>query len=95
MKIPAILITSLIVFPIVFPAFGYIFWGRPYRRRMILGYFTPASIADYFDQFWAGRDQYGVLAAKYRNALNTGSGSSAAAAAAGNELRIEMFDLLQ
>jgi hypothetical protein len=82
----------LIVALIVFPALGYIFWGRPYRRRMILGYFTPASIADYFDQFWAGRDHYGSLTAKYRKALKAAP-DSPETAAAGERLCDEMFDL--
>jgi hypothetical protein len=82
------LITALIVVP----ALGYIFWGRPYRRRMILGYFTPTSIADYFDQFWAGCDHYGLLSTKYRTALKAGPDSSEAAEA-GERLCDEMLDL--
>jgi hypothetical protein len=87
-EIHFVLITALIVLP----ALGYIFWGRPYRRRMILGYFTPASIADYFDQFWAGRDQYGFLSAKYRKALKAVP-ESRETCDAGVQLRDAMFDL--
>jgi hypothetical protein len=87
-EIQVVLITALIVLP----ALGYIFWGRPYRRRMILGYFTPATIADYFDQFWAGRDQFGFLSAKYRKALKAAP-ESRETRDAGVQLCDEMFDL--
>ncbi len=67
---------------IVLPALGYIFWGRPYRRRMILGYFTPHSIADYFDQFWAGNARYGELTTAYNKARQSSSQSDDTARAA-------------
>ncbi len=51
---------------VVVPAAGYLLWGRRYRRRMILGYFTPTAIAQYFDQFWGGNSTYGSLSRDYR-----------------------------
>lgn len=56
---------------ILIPALAYLFWGRPYRRNMVLGYFTPNAIADYFDQFWAGSDHYSAMAKEYRERLSS------------------------
>ena len=54
---------------ILLPGLAYVFWGRTYRRRMILSYFTPGSIADYLDQFWAGSEQHSNLSARYVEAV--------------------------
>ena len=50
---------------IVIPALGYVLWGRRYRRRMILNYFTPNVIAQYFNQFFPG-SIYGSEAKDYQ-----------------------------
>src|SRR5262249_12726216 len=51
---------------IVIPALGYVLWGRRYRRRMILYYFTPNVIAQYFIQFFPGSNNYGSVARDYQ-----------------------------
>lgn len=78
---------------IVLPVLGYVFWGRPYRRRMILGYFSSHAIVNYFEQFWAGFDSFALLAARYHNLSHAEPPHPDQLKAVERELRNKMYDL--
>jgi hypothetical protein len=55
---------------IVVPALAYLVEGRRYRREMILAYFSPDIICDYFRQFWSGNSRFSELIDKYKAAYS-------------------------
>jgi hypothetical protein len=54
---------------ILLPVFFYMVEGRTYRRDMILAYFSPDVVSNYFGQFWSGDNGYSELIQKYKNAI--------------------------
>ena len=50
--------------------FAYLNIGQKKKIEVITGFYTPDTIADYFDQFWAGRDGFRTLVRHYRGVLD-------------------------
>lgn len=50
--------------------FAYINLGQKKKLEFISGFYTPDTIADYFDQFWSGRDGVPLLVRRYRDSLS-------------------------
>jgi hypothetical protein len=65
-----LLIALLVNALILLPALLYLLEGRLFRRQMILGYFTPSIISDYFRQFWAGDPECSQLVDEYERVVN-------------------------
>ncbi|MGH7154632.1 MAG: hypothetical protein ACREF3_11955 [Acetobacteraceae bacterium] len=49
------------------PVFAYLNVGQVKKVEVIRGFYTAELIADYFDQFWSGRDSIADLVAQWRN----------------------------
>ncbi len=48
--------------------FSYLNIGQKKKIEIIIGFYTPNTIADYFNEFWLGRDGFGLAVKNYRNA---------------------------
>ena len=70
-----ILIEALAIIPGLF----YIAEGRRYRREMILAYFSPSIIYNYFEQFWSGSKDVADAMAVYRTAYDVDGSAKVAA----------------
>jgi hypothetical protein len=60
--------TFLSLWLVMAAVFAYLNVGQKKKIEVISGFYTPDTIADYFDQFWAGRDGFRKLVPNYRNA---------------------------
>jgi hypothetical protein len=60
--------TFLSLWLVMAAVFAYLNVGQKKKIEVISGFYTPDSIADYFDQFWAGRDGFLRLVLNYRGA---------------------------
>ena len=49
------------------PVFAYVTIGQVKKMEVIRGFYTPALIAEYFDQFWSGRDGIADLVFRWRH----------------------------
>jgi hypothetical protein len=64
----AIVCTLLSLWLVMAAVFAYLNVGQKKKIEVISGFYTPDTIADYFDQFWAGRDGFRRLVLNYRGA---------------------------
>jgi hypothetical protein len=60
--------TFLSLWLVMAAVFAYLNVGQKKKIEVITGFYTPNSIADYFDQFWAGRDGFPRLVQNFRHA---------------------------
>ena len=81
--------TFLSLWLVMGAVFAYLNVGQKKKIEVITGFYTPGTIADYFDQFWAGRDGYRTLVANYR------AGDDAAKTALDPQLESKFKDLFQ
>jgi hypothetical protein len=58
--------TFLSLWLVMAEIFSYLNVGLKKKTEIITGFYTPDTIADYFDQFWAGRDGLRQLIINYR-----------------------------
>lgn len=58
--------TFLSLWLVMAAVFSYLNVGLKKKTEIITGFYTPDTIADYFDQFWAGRDGFCQLSRDYR-----------------------------
>lgn len=56
-----LLCTLLAIWLLEAPVFSYLTVGQAKRIQLIKGYFSPALIARYFDEFWRGREEVSIL----------------------------------
>ncbi len=69
--------TFLSLWLVMAAIFSYLNVGLKKKTEMITGFYTPETIAEYFDQFWAGRDALCKSIVNYRtdptpDKVNTG-----------------------
>ena len=62
--------TVLALWLILAAVFAYLNIGQAKKIENILGFYSPDTIADYFDQFWLGRDGLRDLTKRYRDAVD-------------------------
>jgi hypothetical protein len=62
--------TFLSLWLVLGAVFAYINIGQAKKIEIILGFYSPDTVADYFDQFWSGRDGFRSLTARYRVAVD-------------------------
>src|SRR5580704_12798624 len=65
----AIVCTFLSLWLVLAAVFAYLNVGQQKKIEVITGFYSPDTIADYFDQFWSGRDGISNLVRGYRNAV--------------------------
>jgi hypothetical protein len=53
------------------PIFSYVTVGQAKRIQLIKGYFSPAVIVRYFDEFWSSRDGFRELIDQWKNSGRT------------------------
>jgi len=64
----SIVCTFLSIWLVLAAVFAYLNIGQAKKIEVITGFYTADTIADYFEQFWSGRDGIGVLVKQYRDA---------------------------
>jgi hypothetical protein len=69
--------TFLSLWLILGAAFDYLNVGQAKKIDVISGFYTPDTIADYFEQFWSGRDGFRVLVRNYRTAVGVQKAAAA------------------
>jgi hypothetical protein len=72
--------TFLTLWLVLGQVFAYLNVGQAKKIEIITGFYTPDTIADYFEQFWSGRDGMRGLVARYRNADDEPAKTAAGAA---------------
>ncbi len=63
----ALVCVVLALFLVILPIVLYVTVGQQRRLEVIRGYYTPGIVAEYFDQFWAGREGVADLIYQWRN----------------------------
>jgi hypothetical protein len=61
--------TFLSLWLVLSAVFAYLNVGQAKKIEIITGFYSAETIADYFDQFWSGRDGFRALVRNYRNAI--------------------------
>ncbi|HEY4174394.1 MAG TPA: hypothetical protein VGM42_15290, partial [Rhodopila sp.] len=64
--------TFLSLWLVMAAIFSYLNVGLKKKTETITGFYTPDTIADYFNQFWAGRDGFRRLVFNYRTDATPG-----------------------
>lgn len=64
--------TFLSLWLVLAAIFSYLNVGLKKKTQVITGFYTPDTIAEYFNQFWAGRDGFRRLILNYRTDATAG-----------------------
>jgi hypothetical protein len=67
----AAFLSFLSIFLVMTAVYVYLNVGQKTKIKVISGFYTAETIADYFDQFWAGRDRPRTLVRDYRAACKS------------------------
>ena len=62
----ALVCTFLSLWLVLGAVYAYLNVGQAKKIEVITGFYSPATIADYFEQFWSGRDGIRALVRNYR-----------------------------
>lgn len=67
----AAFLSVLSIFLVMTAVFVYLNVGQKTKIKVISGFYTAETIADYFDQFWSGQDNLRTLVRDYRDTCKT------------------------
>lgn len=92
----ALVCTFLALWLVLGAVYAYLNVGQAKKLEVIAGFYSPATIADYFEQFWSGRAGIRALVQNHRTAAaanaaaaNAANAAAAHAAAAALETRFQ------